>query len=219
MERPGAQRIALASPGLVLCLPGSLEASDFPHLTRTQKCRLFFGRGSQPQGASHQCAHDHGHQDCPATWDWAHGPVNPLGLIKAFSLSYSTGWTPLPTHSFSGCPSLSFIPFQALTHKSPPYYYKCRHPPRKRASHVAQWQRIHLPTQETWVQSLRWEDLLEKEMATHSRILAWEIPWMQEPGGLQSMGVSQSDTTEVTKQPEETPSALLSGHQLSGHGR
>ena len=46
-----------------------------------------------------------------------------------------------------------------------------------------------LPTlQETWVQSLGWEDLLEKEMATHSSILAWKIPWMEEPGRLQSMG-------------------------------
>ena len=47
----------------------------------------------------------------------------------------------------------------------------------------------HLPTmQETWVQSLGWEDLLEKEMANHSSILAWKIPWMEEPGRLQSMG-------------------------------
>ena len=46
-----------------------------------------------------------------------------------------------------------------------------------------------LPTmQETWVQSLGREDLLEKEMATHSSILAWKIPWMVEPGRLQSMG-------------------------------
>ena len=42
--------------------------------------------------------------------------------------------------------------------------------------------------QETWVQSLSWEDPLEKEMATHSIILAWKIPWMEEPGRLQSMG-------------------------------
>ena len=41
--------------------------------------------------------------------------------------------------------------------------------------------------QETWVWSLGWEDPLEKEMATHSRILAWRIPWTEEPGGLQSM--------------------------------
>ena len=42
--------------------------------------------------------------------------------------------------------------------------------------------------QETWVQSLCLEDLLEKEMATYSSILAWEIPWTEEPGGLQFMG-------------------------------
>ena len=42
--------------------------------------------------------------------------------------------------------------------------------------------------QETWVRSLGREDPLEKEMATHSSILAWRIPWTEEPGGLQSMG-------------------------------
>ena len=42
--------------------------------------------------------------------------------------------------------------------------------------------------QETWVQSLGQEDPLEKEMATHSSILAWRIPWKEEPGGLESMG-------------------------------
>ena len=41
--------------------------------------------------------------------------------------------------------------------------------------------------QETQVQSLGWEDPLEKGMATHSSILTWEIPWTEEPGGLQSM--------------------------------
>ena len=46
---------------------------------------------------------------------------------------------------------------------------------------------------ETWVQSLGQEDPLEKEMATHSSILAWRIPWTEEPGGLQSTG-SQSQT-------------------------
>ena len=40
----------------------------------------------------------------------------------------------------------------------------------------------------TQVRSLGWEDPLEKEMATHSRTLAWKIPWMEEPGGLQSVG-------------------------------
>ena len=47
----------------------------------------------------------------------------------------------------------------------------------------------HLPAiQETWVRSVVREDLLEKEMATHSSVLAWRIPWMEEPGRLQSTG-------------------------------
>ena len=46
----------------------------------------------------------------------------------------------------------------------------------------------HWPTvREIWIQSLSQEDLLEKDMATHSSILAWKIPWMEEPGRLQSM--------------------------------
>ena len=49
-------------------------------------------------------------------------------------------------------------------------------------------------TQEMHVQSLGWEDPLEKEMAAHSRILAWEIPWTEEPGGLQSTGSGKSQT-------------------------
>ena len=45
--------------------------------------------------------------------------------------------------------------------------------------------------QETWVRSLGWEDPLQEEMATHSRILVWKIPWTEEPGGLQSMGLQR----------------------------
>ena len=64
---------------------------------------------------------------------------------------------------------------------------------------MAQWSRIHLliqETQETQVQSLGWEDPLEEEMATCSSILAWEIPWTEEPGGLQSTGHKELDSTE-----------------------
>ena len=50
--------------------------------------------------------------------------------------------------------------------------------------------------QETCVQSLGWEEPLEKEMATHYSILAWRIPGTEEPGKLQSMGLKESDTTE-----------------------
>ena len=53
--------------------------------------------------------------------------------------------------------------------------------------------------QETWVQSLSQEDLLEREMATHSNILAWEIPWTEEPGGLQSMGSQGGGNDRATK--------------------
>ena len=62
---------------------------------------------------------------------------------------------------------------------------------------IAVTQVKNLPAkQETWVQSLGWEDPLEKEMGTHSSILAWRIPWMEEPGRLQSMSRKELDTTE-----------------------
>ena len=58
----------------------------------------------------------------------------------------------------------------------------------------AQWSRIHLLMQETQVPSLSLEDPLEKELATHSSVLAWEIPWTEEPRGLQSMESQDSQT-------------------------
>ena len=50
-----------------------------------------------------------------------------------------------------------------------------------------------------WARSLYGEDPLEKEMATHFNILAQRVPWTEEPGGLQSMGSQESDTTEVNE--------------------
>ena len=65
-----------------------------------------------------------------------------------------------------------------------------------RAALVAQRLK-HLPgMREIWVRSLGREDPLQKEMATHSSILAWRIPWMEELGGLQSASHKESDTTE-----------------------
>ena len=52
--------------------------------------------------------------------------------------------------------------------------------------------------QETRVRSLGWEDPLEKEMASHFSILAWKIPWTEEPIGLQSMGSQRVGITEAT---------------------
>ena len=57
--------------------------------------------------------------------------------------------------------------------------------------------------QEMWVRSLRQEDPLEKEMATHSGILAWEILWREKPGGLQSMGSQRVRHNLATKQQQQ----------------
>ena len=81
--------------------------------------------------------------------------------------------------------------------------------------------RIHLPMQETWVLSLGREDPLEKEMATHSSTLAWEAPWTEEPGGLQSKSLQRVRHDWATKQQPQVrhqfrriPSAFLRFHSL-----
>ena len=62
-------------------------------------------------------------------------------------------------------------------------------------------------TEETWVQSLGWEDPLEEGMAAHSSILAWRVPWTEEPGGLlvgySPWGFKELDMTEVTEHPRK----------------
>ena len=65
--------------------------------------------------------------------------------------------------------------------------------------------------QEIWVQSLDWEDPLEKEMAIHSSILAWRIPWTEEPGGLQSMGLQSEITEPLTFTLESCHSSAIAG--------
>ena len=67
---------------------------------------------------------------------------------------------------------------------------------QRRASLVAQMVGCLPAMQETQVQSLGQEDPMEKGMATHSSILAWRIPWTEEPGRLQFMGCKESDRTE-----------------------
>ena len=59
--------------------------------------------------------------------------------------------------------------------------------------------------QETWIQSLSKQNTLEKEMATHSSILAWEIPWTEEPGRLQSMEVQRIGHDFMTEQQQFKP--------------
>ena len=92
--------------------------------------------------------------------------------------------------------SIFFLP---LNHQGSPYYCNKKSMDAKTvserlktnktfASLVAQMVK-HLPAmRETWVRPLGWEDPLEKEMANHSSILAWRIPWTEDPGRLQSMG-------------------------------
>ena len=63
--------------------------------------------------------------------------------------------------------------------------------------------------QETWVRSLGWEDPLEKEKATHSSILAWRIPWTEEPGGLQSMRLQRVGHNSETKQRQGRSAGFL----------
>ena len=64
------------------------------------------------------------------------------------------------------------------------------------ASPIAQLVKNPPAMQETWIRFLGQENPQKKEMATHSNILAWEIPWREEPGGLQSMGSQESDVPE-----------------------
>ena len=80
------------------------------------------------------------------------------------------------------------------------------------ASLVAQWIKNPPAMQETQFQSLGWGDPLEKEVATHSSILAWEFPWTEEPGGPQSMGFQELDMT-VTK-PQLPPYYTLKWREI-----
>ena len=70
----------------------------------------------------------------------------------------------------------------------PPHYFSYLPFPTPIKGGLAQRLKCLPPIWETWVQSLGQEDPLEKEMATHSNILAWRIPWVEEPDRLQSMG-------------------------------
>ena len=72
--------------------------------------------------------------------------------------------------------------------------------------------------QETWVRSLGWEDPLEKEMATHSSILAWEILWTEKPGGLQSSKESQRVGNDLATNQQWNPKVWVTGRHLEAEG-
>ena len=78
-----------------------------------------------------------------------------------------------------------------------------------RASPVAQLVKNPSAMQETLVRSLDWEDPLEKGTVTHSSILAWRVPWTEEPGGLESMGLQKvADMTAQVKTDQRSPSSM-----------
>ena len=73
-----------------------------------------------------------------------------------------------------------------------------------RAGSVVKTLPVDAGSAETWAQFMSWEDPPEKEIATHSSILAWEIPWTEEPGRLQSMGSQRVGHHLATKPPANT---------------
>ena len=80
-----------------------------------------------------------------------------------------------------------------------PLFLPSIHPsfhPQAFVKYLAQMVKCLPAVWETQVRSLGWEDALEKEMATHSSVLAWTFPWTEEPGGLWSMGTQESDRSE-----------------------
>ena len=97
----------------------------------------------------------------------------------------------LPVNPFLSC--LLFLFLCAGSQSRHTNFYLWHASAELRASLVAQMVKILPAVQKTWVRSLGWEDPLQKGTATRSSILAWRIPWTEEPGGLQSMG-SQSQT-------------------------
>ena len=94
-------------------------------------------------------------------------------------------WRILGMAEPGGLPSMGFGCYTAVDHSS---QETLPQPWVSWASPVAQMVKNPLVMLETWVQSLAWEDPLEKGMATHSSIFAWRIPWLEEPGRLQSTG-------------------------------
>ena len=96
----------------------------------------------------------------------------------------------------SGLLQKNFFPTFALENEGNKHLSINSPPQWSRASLVVQRLKRLPAMWETWVRSLGQEDPLEKEMAPHSSILAWRIPWTEELGGLQSTGCKESDTTE-----------------------
>ena len=134
---------------------------------------------------------------------------------NSISLCPASFCTPRPNLPVT--PGVSWLPtfaFQSLWNKRISFYgvssrRSCRSSKNQSAlaslasggSLVAQMVKNLPAVQKTWVQSLGWEDPLETGMATHSSILAWSIPWTEEPGGLPSLGLRTVGDNFATKPP------------------
>ena len=116
------------------------------------------------------------------TWVWSLGQEAPLEKEMATHCSI-IAWR-IPWIEEPG--GLQSMGYQKVRHN---WATSLIHSPSSWGTSLVAQTVKHLPAmQETWVQSLGQEDPLEEEMATHSSVLAWKIPWMEEPGRLQSMG-------------------------------
>ena len=108
-------------------------------------------------------------------WNWLLELLLCIGFLKIDDHAYDISWGQVSfTYSPTGCVNI-----------------KCPSAHLLRASLVVQMAKKLPAVQEAWVRSSGREDPLEKRMCTHSSILAWEIPWTQEPGSLQSMGLQR----------------------------
>ena len=130
--------------------------------------------------------------DCNPSGSSVHG-IFQSRILEWVALSYSRGSSPPSdwTHIHM-YPSSAGTFFTTVPPGNPNYLLS------HETSLVAQTVK-HLPTMwETWVQTRGWEDLLEKEMVTHSSILAWKIPWMEEPGTVHGVTKSWTRPSDFT---------------------
>ena len=149
---------------MVMALPATRDLAISPCF---HGCLAFLNRHFPPQSPpSHPLHKSLCSEQQPSPWDCSTTP-------KLQLLACTFQKTGIPVWGMYGCGKdcLMLIPFRL-----------------PQTSLVAQSVKNLPAMQEIWVRPLGWEDPLEKEMATHSSILAWKISWREEPGGLQSMG-------------------------------
>ena len=123
------------------------------------------------------------HQHVGHEFEWALGVGDGQGGLVCFSLGIAKSWTLLSDWTELMLSSTLTVPFYFLTCSVQGFQFLHIFA-NTGVSLMAQTLKSLPAVQETQVRSLGWEDLLEKEMATHSSILAWKMPWMEEPGRL-----------------------------------